>query len=123
MIERCGKLGITVSDNGTELTTNAILGWFSQHFARQANKERLHREFQRTMRDELLNKILFRNLARARVVIAAWTARYSTKRPHSALDYQIPVDCIRTLTTTIVRHAARDDSFARRTIAQPAPSA
>lgn len=75
------------------------------------------------MRDELLNETMFRNLARARVVIPAWAARYSTERPHSALDYQIAGDYVRTLTTTIVRHAARDDSFARWTIAQPAPSA
>lgn len=62
-----------------------------------------------------------RNLAHARVVIAAWADDYNTERPHSALDYQTPVDYARTLTTAIARPAARDESSARRAIAQPAP--
>ena len=37
------------------------------------------------MRDELLNKTMFRNLAHARIVIAAGAAGYNTERPHSAL--------------------------------------
>jgi len=35
-------------------------------------------------------------------VIAAWANDYNTERPHSALDYQTPVDYARTLTTAIV---------------------
>ena len=31
LIERRGKPGMIVSDNGTELTSNAILGWCSEH--------------------------------------------------------------------------------------------
>ena len=61
------------------------------------------------------------NLAHARVVIAAWAADYNTERPHSALDYQTPADYARALTTAIARPAARDESSARRAIAQPAP--
>jgi transposase InsO family protein len=30
-IERRGKLGMIVSDNGTELTSNAILAWSKDH--------------------------------------------------------------------------------------------
>ena len=37
------------------------------------------------MRDELLNETMFRNLAHARIVIAAGAAGYNTERPHSAL--------------------------------------
>lgn len=77
--------------------------------------------FNGRMRDELLNETMFRNLIHARVVIAAWVTDYNTERPHSALDYQTPADYARTLTTAIVRPAARDDGSARRTIAQPAP--
>ncbi|ASP20469.1 integrase core domain protein [Antarctobacter heliothermus] len=44
------------------------------------------------MRDELLNETMFRNLAHARMVIAAWTADCNTERPHSALEYQTPAD-------------------------------
>ncbi len=31
LIERRGKPKMIVSDNGTELTCNAILGWYSDH--------------------------------------------------------------------------------------------
>ena len=68
-----------------------------------------------------LNETMFRNLAHARGVIAAWAADYNTERPHSALDYQTPADYARTLITAIARPAARDESSARRAIAQPAP--
>ena len=61
------------------------------------------------------------NLAHARVVIAAWAADYNIARPHSALDYQTSADYARALTTAIARPDARDESSARRAIAQPAP--
>ncbi len=112
LIERRGKPGMIVSDNGTELTSNAILT-----FAADRDIE----WFNGRMRDELLNETMFRNLAHARIVIAAWAADYNTERPHSALDYQTPADYARTLTAAIARPAARDESSARRAIAQPAP--
>ena len=71
--------------------------------------------------DEPLNETLFHNLAHARVVIAAWAADCNTERPHSALDYQTLADYARTLPPVIARPAARDESSARRAIAQPAP--
>ena len=42
------------------------------------------------MRDEFLNETLFRNLAHARDLIAAWVTDYNTERPHSALRHQTP---------------------------------
>ncbi len=69
---------------------------------------------------ELLNEAVFRNLAYARIVIAAWPADYNTERPHSALDYQTPVT-MRGPTTAIARPAARDDNSERRAIGQSAP--
>ncbi len=75
--------------------------------------------FNGRMRDELFNETMFRNLARARVVIADWAADYNTERSHSALDYQIPAGYALALTTAIDRPAARDESSARRTISQP----
>lgn len=53
---------------------------------------------------------MFRNLAHARVVIAAWAADYNTKRPHVALDYQTPADYARTLTTAIDRRKHKPGS-------------
>ena len=64
--------------------------------------------FNGRMRDELLDETMFRTLAHARVVIADWADDYNTERPHSALDYQTPVDYTRTLTTAIARHGSRE---------------
>ena len=74
------------------------------------------------MRDEFLNETLFRNLAHARDLIAAWVTDYNTARPHSALGYQTPAGFALHLTTAIARPAARDESSARRAIAQTAPT-
>src|SRR6516164_11499647 len=42
------------------------------------------------LRDELLNETLFRSLAHARAVLAAWRADYNHERPHSRLDWMSP---------------------------------
>ena len=52
LIERRGKPGMIVSDNGTEFTSNAMLAWTQDnrivwHCARKADAEWLLREFQR----------------------------------------------------------------------------
>ncbi|SNX67517.1 integrase-like protein [Cereibacter ovatus] len=73
------------------------------------------------MRDEFLNETLFRNLAHARDLIAAWVTDYNTERPHWALGDQTPAGFALHLTTTIARPAARDEGSARRAIAQSAP--
>jgi putative transposase len=128
LIERRGKPGMIVSDNGTELTSNAILRWCSEHRIEwhyiapgKPMQNGFVESFNGRMRDELLNETMFRNLAHARVVIPAWAADYNTERPHSALNYQTPADYARTLTTAIARPATRDESSACRAIAQPAP--
>ncbi|EAV40716.1 probable insertion sequence transposase protein [Stappia aggregata IAM 12614] len=129
MIERCGKPGMVVSDIGTELTSNAILRWCSEHRIEwhyiapgKPMQNGFVESFNGRMRDELLNETMFCNTAHARVVIAAWAADYNTERPHSALDYQTPADYARTVTTAIARPATRSDSSARPAIAQPAPN-
>jgi len=78
--------------------------------------------FNGRMRDEFLNETLFRNLGHARDLIAAWVTDYNTERPHSALCYQTPAGFALHLTTAIARPAARDESSARRAIAQAAPT-
>lgn len=118
-----------VSDNGTELTSNAILRWCSEnrvewHYIAPGKpmQNGFVESFNGRMRDELLNETMFRNLAHARVLISAWATDYNTERPHSALGYETPADYARTLTTAIARPAARDESSARRAIAQPGRS-
>lgn len=128
LIERRGKPGMIVSDNGTELTSNAILKWCAEtriewHYIAPGKpmQNGFVESFNGRMRDELLNETMFRNLAHARTAISNWAADYNTERPHSALDYKTPTEYARTLTTAIARPAARDESSARRAIAQPAP--
>ena len=70
---------------------------------------------------EFLNETLFRNLAHARDLIAAWVTDYNTARPRSALGYQTPAGFALHLTTAVARPAARDEGSARRAIDQPAP--
>ena len=128
LIERRGKPGMIVSDNGTELTSNAILKWCAEnriewHYIApdKPMQNGFVESFNGRMRDEFLNETLFRNLAHARDLIAAWVSDYNTQRPHSALGYQTPAGYALNLTTAIARPAARDESSARRAIAQPAP--
>ena len=129
LIERRGKPGMIVSDNGTELTSNAILKWCAEtkiewHYIAPGKpmQNGFVESFNGRMRDEFLNETLFRNLAHARDLIAAWVTDYNTARPHSALGYQTPAGFALNLTTAIARPAARDESYARRAIAQPAPT-
>ncbi|MBU9700185.1 IS3 family transposase [Rhodobacteraceae bacterium HSP-20] len=128
LIERRGKPGMIVSDNGTELTSNAILKWCAEHKVEwhyiapgKPTQNGFVESFNGRMRDEFLNETLFRNLAHARDLIAAWVTDYNTERPHSALGYQTPAGFALHLTTAIARPAARDESSARRAIAQPTP--
>jgi putative transposase len=97
LIERRGKPGVIVSDNGTEFTSNAILEWAEKmrvkwHYIapgkpmQNGNCE----AFNGRMRDELLNETLFFGLDHAREAVARWTLIYNTERPHSALGYQAP---------------------------------
>lgn len=77
--------------------------------------------FNGRMRDELLNETLFRDLAHAPDLIAAWVTDYNIERPHSVLGYQTPAGFALHLTTAIARPTSFDDGSARRAIAQPAP--
>jgi len=87
-----------VSDNGTELTSNAVLKWAQDtkidwHYIAHGKpmQNGFGESFNGRMRDELLNETVFTSMAQARAVIAAWVADYNTTRPHSALGYQTPL--------------------------------
>ena len=93
-----GKPGMIVSDNGTELTSNAVLSWCGEagiewHYIApgRPTQNGYVESFNGRMRDELLNETLFISLGQARETIAAWADDYNTERPHSSLGYQTPV--------------------------------
>jgi len=122
-----GKPGLIVSDNGTELTSNAILSWSAEmnvewHYIMPGKpmQNGYAESFNGRMRDELLNESLFLGLADARKAISAWVADYNNSRPHSSLAYRTPAAFAAHLTATGPRAALLDGS-ALRPVAQPAP--
>ena len=77
MVER-GKPLTVVSDNGTELTSMAILAWSQEHGVGwhyiapgKPQQNAFVESFNGRLRDELLNETLFTSLAQARRVLAA----------------------------------------------------
>jgi putative transposase len=97
LVVRHGKPGMIVSDNGTELTSNAVLKWAQDHridwhyiAPGKPMQNGYVESFNGRMRDELLNETVFTSLPQARAAIAAWVVDYNTTRPHSALGYQTP---------------------------------
>lgn len=100
-----GKPQMIVSDNGTEFTSNAILGWAKEqsvdwHYLAPGRpmQNGYIESFNGRMRDELLNESLFIDLDQARQLIGAWALDYNTARPHSSLGYKTPAAYAGTLT-------------------------
>ena len=98
MIER-GKPKMVVSDNGTELTSNAILGWADHsrvvwHYIAPGKpmQNAFIESFNGRLRDELLNETLFTSLTQARVALGYWRADYNDRRPHSQLGWRTPAE-------------------------------
>ena len=88
---------MVVSDNGTELTSNAILKWQEErevdwHYIAPGKpmQNGLVESFNGRLRDECLNEHLFANLRHARLLIAAWREDYNHHRPHTSLDGLTP---------------------------------
>ena len=88
-----------VSDNGTELTSNAILSWQQEHDVERhyiapgkPMQNGFVESFNGRLRDECLNEQLFTNLAEARQIIEEWRIDYNTNRPHSSLNGLTPTE-------------------------------
>ena len=97
LIAERGRPGMIVSDNGTELTSNAVLAWCGEagitwHYIAPGRpmQNGYVESFNGRMRDELLNETLFLGLDHARCAIADWIADYNAERPHSSLGYATP---------------------------------
>jgi putative transposase len=85
------------SDNGSEFTAKAVRGWLGTVGVKtlfiepgSSLEERLQRELQRQLKDELLNGEIFYTLKEAKVLIEQWRRHYNTVRPNSALGYRPP---------------------------------
>ena len=97
IIERRGKPAACVSDNGTELTSMAIVKWqkdrdVAWHYIQPGKPQQnaFAESFIGRLRDECLNETLFSSLDKARVVLAAWRQDYNRVRPHSSLANRTP---------------------------------
>lgn len=97
LIDARDKPQMIVSDNGTEFTSNAILGWAKDYLVEwhyiapcRPMQNGYIESFNGRMRDDLLNEGLFIDLAQARQLISAWVTDYNTARSHSSLGYKTP---------------------------------
>jgi putative transposase len=87
-----GRPAMCVSDNGSELTSMAILRWTQEtriewHYIApgKPTQNAFIESFNGRLRDELLNETIFASLADARVALSDWMIDYNTVRPHSAI--------------------------------------
>jgi putative transposase len=97
VIARRGRPLLCVSDNGTELTSMAILKWCQDrqvgwHYIAPGKPQQnaFAESFNGRLRDECLNETLFTSLAQARAVLSAWQHDYNEVRPHSSLGGRTP---------------------------------
>ena len=127
IIAQRGRPDMIVSDNGTEYTSNAILGWADEtgvgwHYIAPGKPQQngFNESFNGRLRDELLNETLFRSLPHARAVLEAWRRDYNEQRPHSKLGWLTPQAYAEALTGHIGRPAALVDGCADRPLANPA---
>jgi putative transposase len=97
LIRLRGKPATVVSDNGTELTSMAVLKWCQEtnvewHYIQPGKpmQNGFVESFNGSFRDECLNETLFSSLAEARSQIIAWKEDYNSYRPHSSLGNLTP---------------------------------
>lgn len=97
LIKKHGKPYCIVSDNGTELTSRAVLQWAQDnqiewHYITpgKPTENGYTESMNGKIRDECLNEHIFGSLAYARHLIETWRQDYNNIRPHSSLGYQSP---------------------------------
>ena len=93
-----------VSDNGTELTSLAILKWTQDraiewHYIAPGKPQQngYVESFNGRLRDECLNETLFASLGHVRSVLRAWRDDYNHVRPHSGIGGLTPAGAARRL--------------------------
>lgn len=129
LIAQRGKPGMIVSDNGTELTSNAVLAWCGEagvewHYTApgKPTQNAFAESFNGRMRDELLNETLFMSMGHAREKITAWADDYNTARPHSSLGYATPAAFAAELKSKGAASLRIAGGYATQPLASPAQS-
>ena len=102
MVALHGKPATIVSDNGTELTSKAILQWASKynvdwHYITpgKPSENGFTESLNGKIRDECLNEHIFINLHHAQAILQEWKEDYNTQRPHSSLGYKTPMEYLK----------------------------
>lgn len=97
IITERGQPLMIVSDNGTELTSLAILQWAQDrriewHYIAPGKPQQngYVESFNGRLRDECLNETLFASLGHARSVLRRWRDDYNHVRPHSGIGGLTP---------------------------------
>lgn len=92
-----GRPGTIVSDNGSELTSRAMLDWQNRtgvawHYIApgKPTQNAFIESFNGRLRDEMLNEEIFETLADARRRLQLWRHDYNHVRPHSSLGGLTP---------------------------------
>jgi putative transposase len=92
IVEQRDRPGMIVSDNGTELTSNAILAWQQQHDVEwhyiapgKPMQNGFVESFNGKFRAECLNALWFMSLDDARRKCEDWRRDYNEERRHSAI--------------------------------------
>jgi putative transposase len=97
LVKTRGRPAMVVSDNGTELTSMAMLRWQEEtgvawHYIQPGKPQQngFVESFNGRLRDELLNETLFGSLGLARRIIEDWRIDYNGERPHTSLNGLTP---------------------------------
>lgn len=98
--ERRGSPCMMVSDNGTVLTSNAMLAWpeggdadWRRAPPDEPTQNGFVESFDGRLRDPRLSERLFRGLRRARENTDDWRMDYNLRRPHRSLNGLTPNEC------------------------------
>ena len=90
------------SDNGPEFVARAVCQWLKESgcqtlFINPGSpwENGYIESFFDKLRDECLNREVFRNGREARAIVENWRQEYNNYRPHSSLDYQTPEEFAR----------------------------
>jgi len=90
------------SDNGPEFVAKAVYQWLKESgcsslFIKPGSpwENGYIESFNDKLRDECLNREIFRNGREAQTIVEAWRGEYNNYRPHSSLGYLTPAEFAR----------------------------
>lgn len=97
LLEWRGKPEELRVDNGPEFISHAMENWCAEHnitlrFIQKGKPSQngYIERFNRTYREEVLDRYVFTDLDQARLFTHAWMWVYNNERPHSSLGYRTP---------------------------------